>query len=597
MLPAGAVVDSAKIIVNGKEKTATVYGRMLARQIYARAVHSKQDPLLVSTCGLDQVLVQCYPIEPGSDVKVKLSIAAPVIPDPKDKFGTIALPAFAERNFIADQPTQVEISSDKPVCAAANNGLTRSNNPTQLSGKVDATALSRFATVLKIEDAIGVAQNNDKVPAVLICNGYGAPKQVTVVIDGSASMSPYLHGIADGLKQIQPQLLSAIYTVDDTTKELSTFHKMSVPEVEHMECIGGQDDSIVLSPLLRNQGVGQNRAILWIHAAQPVASRAHDILQSLPLSGASELYDLQVSAGANAALDGELETQKLIKVPNTGNVEDSLKWLAGYWSIDGKLNVPNMNTSKDADNLLLRVGTSQKVRSEIWKDGQNSVELQHTMDLASNLKLITPLTSAVVVDPELLPETRYSAGNHESAPSPASDLKSIVEPMFQFIVSNLQPVMVQQNMARNQLAQLSARPEESDKLYTDDPGTLNNNAPKSAPVNRTWTNDSSAGDGWTAAGKLSSGATATDASSGGDGWTSAGKLSSGATATDEGEMQKSLQLERAPSNKKFFNALPMLEAKPTPEPDTYALIAVVILMMGGGLIVSRRRRVREVSGR
>ena len=114
LLPKDAVVSRATLTVNGEEREAKVMARSEARAIYRQALIERKDPLLVSYCGRDQVLVQCFPIDGGSVMQVKLQIDAPMTIADDDK-GTIVLPAFIERNFVADAPYVVDIASPRPA--------------------------------------------------------------------------------------------------------------------------------------------------------------------------------------------------------------------------------------------------------------------------------------------------------------------------------------------------------------------------------------------------------------------------------------------------------------------------------------------------
>lgn len=102
------MTTKATLIINNVERYATIIVRSQARARYKKAVMAKKDPLLVSTCGSDQILVQCYPVRPGQTVKVKLQIAAPMSVT-KDKQAKLMMPAFLERNFQVDTPVKVNI--------------------------------------------------------------------------------------------------------------------------------------------------------------------------------------------------------------------------------------------------------------------------------------------------------------------------------------------------------------------------------------------------------------------------------------------------------------------------------------------------------
>ena len=99
-LPPGAVVSRLTLWVNGEEREAAVSARGHVREAYQQvAIVQQRDPVLVTTCGPDRVLLQCFPVPAnGGEMKVRLGITAPLLLDAADK-GLLALPRVVEQNF------------------------------------------------------------------------------------------------------------------------------------------------------------------------------------------------------------------------------------------------------------------------------------------------------------------------------------------------------------------------------------------------------------------------------------------------------------------------------------------------------------------
>ncbi len=116
LLPPGAVVTRATLTVDNVEHDAVIMTRSTARTVYRQNVAQRKDPLLVSTCGQDRVLVQCFPVRPGSAIQVKLSMVCPLS---LEEAGNTALllPTFEERNFQAEVPNFVEMLSPQRLWA------------------------------------------------------------------------------------------------------------------------------------------------------------------------------------------------------------------------------------------------------------------------------------------------------------------------------------------------------------------------------------------------------------------------------------------------------------------------------------------------
>lgn len=64
-LPPGAVVSRLTLWIDGEEREAAFGGRSQVKTAYKETVQQRRDPVLVTTCGPDRVLVQCFPVPPG----------------------------------------------------------------------------------------------------------------------------------------------------------------------------------------------------------------------------------------------------------------------------------------------------------------------------------------------------------------------------------------------------------------------------------------------------------------------------------------------------------------------------------------------------
>lgn len=150
-LPHGAAVNQASLIVNGKEYECDVTLKEQARQIYQAAVAAKQNPLLVSQCGKDTVLVQCYPVPPGEALKLHLGVVAPVALR-KDLKGAMALPQFEERNFQINVPYTLKIEANHEIKAQLGQLKNeKQNGRFILSGALEPGALATGNGIITFE--------------------------------------------------------------------------------------------------------------------------------------------------------------------------------------------------------------------------------------------------------------------------------------------------------------------------------------------------------------------------------------------------------------------------------------------------------------
>src|SRR5205814_10179607 len=74
-------------------------GRSQVKTAYQQVVQQRRDPVLVTTCGPDRVLLQCYPVPAnGGVMKCRVGITTPLVLT-KAEEAFLRWPSFLERNF------------------------------------------------------------------------------------------------------------------------------------------------------------------------------------------------------------------------------------------------------------------------------------------------------------------------------------------------------------------------------------------------------------------------------------------------------------------------------------------------------------------
>lgn len=381
MLPPGAVVTKATLTVAGVEHDATIMVREAARAIYQEAVKAhKEDPLLVSTCGPDQILVQCFPVHPGGDLKVDLHIVAPMVLGQKTSEASFSLPTFVERNFQMDDNTLFEVlpaAQERLADRAAFNfrlaGGVSVNS--QKSNNSDASKMigspASTSKVLKVSNeqladfkAIVTANRNGQLQQLSFTDPFltptkkvifhpgpqyfKRPDELTVLIDGSISMKGYMAEIAKGLRSLPKETKLRVFILGDAPTEIS-----KSGDLEHWSRLvasydpaGGQDNSYCLLAFASELQSKKDAAILWIHGTQPVSSGSGDSLASfLSLRKSPLLYDLQVSGGPVDVLSSVKNGAGFKHVDRTGSVESDISLLVQSWQ-GGEQSAPSGRPSE-----------------------------------------------------------------------------------------------------------------------------------------------------------------------------------------------------------------------------------------------------------
>lgn len=447
-LPHGAAVNEAGLIVNGKEYKCQITLKEQAREIYRDAVQRKRNPLLVSLAGEDTVLVQCYPVPPGNKLSLHLSAVSPLTLN-KDLHAILSLPQFEERNFQITVPHTIELSANHEI-ENFRDQLDKSTydhpeaNLYKLSGSLDCSKLASGAAVVGFQRGKENSfwckdQNSSKVIETISDLKWQKPAKLTVLIDGSLCMRDNIKEIADALKKLpKDQAVKAIFIGDRGTQE---FSPAEFDKLANVECIGGQLDGDVLGRSLQDLSA-PDTTVLWIHGQQPAAENPFGEQSLLPWflqsHGVSKpiLYDMQLYSGPNQYLDG-VDSVAVQKVPRFGSCAQDLELLFDIWQKPGTIKTfsrqhlgayangleiapvpycgPVSVSTNDADSLAKSdtpaVADQQNVEgketaselAQLWAYDEihrlvRAHDEYHALRLAEQYKLVTPVSSAVLVD-------------------------------------------------------------------------------------------------------------------------------------------------------------------------------------------------------
>ena len=368
LLPPGAVVNQAYLVIDGKELTSKISLRQEARAQYQESISTGSDPLLVSYCGVDQILVQCYPVRPHSKMEVTIGIAAPIIANSagagiSPSYGSLVLPIFEERNFPVDVPESVDIYSPEAFVTTNDD----SDRPVH-----QVTKLLKPRTDESEPAVLKVAINKQLIDSSLWCpiEHYGVnieqklealslspPSKLVVVLDGSASMAPYKEALLEALHKVPSSIPTSVVTAADasspdltpfirslTNRESSTSNfvceellQSAISDLNIAQFEGGQDNSTQLEYACTECAKVPRASVLWIHGNQPISKEYGELAELLnqrrdqPL-----LYDFQVDFGPDEILNNVNEGNGYERVTRTGSVKEDLTRVFDQWNQKSK---------------------------------------------------------------------------------------------------------------------------------------------------------------------------------------------------------------------------------------------------------------------
>ena len=434
-LPPGGVVSRLTLWVNGEEREAAFGGRSEVRTAYQQvAVVQRRDPVLVTTCGPDRVLVQCFPVPPnGGTMKVRLGITAPLELEALDR-GHFLWPKFIERNFglAPDFKHTVWIDSTKQMSTATKTLHTETGGgKVSLHGTVAETDLGDviIERTPEIRKTWTPALETNQIIQQRIEEGVTQHvSRIVLVLDGSAGMAQSQREIAEAIGKMPGGCeVSAIIANDEPMKLNASpqrvdeaFLKNLSQGIRSAHFSGGQDNLPALTEAWDTASNGG--VVIWIHDAQPVVLSSTDaLLQRIERAGGGiPIYDLQTRAGPNRIaekLDG-LDCFK--RVPElAGSISGDLENLLRI--LNGKVAQYRMAREKiGADSAGDRGNRVGRHIERLWAcdEARNLATARHrdaAIRLAARQQLVTPVTGAVVLETK----QQYAANGLEPA-SPES---------------------------------------------------------------------------------------------------------------------------------------------------------------------------------
>ncbi len=461
LLPEDAVAADLTLWIDGEECEAAFGPRKAVREAYRDvAVVRRRDPALLTTCGPDRVLLQCFPIPPRGLMKTKISLCVPLCV----RLGRAALrlPVIAERNFDVPAAFEHEIDVECRVRLENGSGLCLADGPAR-------PGRSSWSARLPDRELLDPATGTLCVPVpdvgapIVYTGSLGdhdatlqwntsvepLPESVCLVVDGSRIL-----GEADVDWRVLCSAipvscrLNALFAGQTVSKWNDTFTP-SEPQIADdladwlstRAYAGGCDPVPALKEAIELLAAAEGGVILWVHGPLPVR-----------LSSTTPLVR-RLSAPAQGGAEGAVELLSLSLVPGPNRVDEDLGGLAAFdrlsvcRSVEETLAFAGSNlrsneidreytltarneapaapgtTSVKVSENLVRLALYEKVRSAC-RSGDDT-RRKEAAGLAVANRLVTALSGAVVL------ETRAQYERHGLvAPpgTPESRIPAVPEP-------------------------------------------------------------------------------------------------------------------------------------------------------------------------
>jgi len=419
LLPPHAVVTGCELTIDKVKYKAIIGTRESTRQAYVNAAESGERPLMVSTAGAGRVLLQASTGCWGGDADLAVDITSPLIPTSKDRT-VLPLPMFTERNFSVAAQHMISLTSSEGLASGPKSLVsTPAPDPSsalEVAGSLSNTELSNSGSMIfvhKIDSSISAADPlvpGRKIVQSLKTTRNTGDEPVVFVIDGSSTMAGSIATISDALEKEKGKDATIVWAADEpmvVVKHVqggSAEWNAAIARLRDASCLGGQNNGHALDVALAQVNPGAKANIVWLHGPQPVQFAESHVSKTLTdPANTNTLNEYQVVVGPNEVVKSLDQCSHMVQIAHVGTLRDDLdRMFAELSGSRDELSVVCASMPADAVSAqpakhpiemqqlygaaLVFANVDKKLERKIWGTA------------AEKLNLVTPLTSALVLD-------------------------------------------------------------------------------------------------------------------------------------------------------------------------------------------------------
>lgn len=423
-LPPGGVVSRLTLWIDGEEREAAFGGRSQVKTAYKEVVQQRRDPVLVTTCGPDSVLVQCFPVPPdGGRMKLRLGITAPLVLTAADT-GCLRWPCFVERNFtIGDQfHHSLWVESNQPIETPGAKLKAEQGKPgvyalrgqlrdDDLWAPIHGIRARRPAEVIAAWTKETRESDGQIIRQAIVEKPEASPDRVILVLDATKGMEGCLPAIRAALGRLPPNTDFAFLLARDGCEELVPLQKAGADLASRTARLkprtaGGQDNVPALVRAWDLAAQAKTGVVVWVHGPQPMLlESAEELRQRFERSpNPPLLLELQTQPGPNRVLEKLDGLKSARSVLRLGKLEDDLERLFSGWSTRaaslgftrarGEPATPgNPPPGAETSMHLARLWAADEVARLCA-----ARHFTEATQLAARYQLVTPVSGAVVLE-------------------------------------------------------------------------------------------------------------------------------------------------------------------------------------------------------
>lgn len=423
-LPRGGKVSRLTLWVNGEPREAAFNAVEKVKAAYKSvAVVQRLDPVLVTMAGPDTVMVQCFPVPAGGEMKIRFGVTAPL--DGR----RWELPRVVERNFgIAEGAEQAlwlqadkafEISGGNGVPGSAKDGEGFSTSTvTELTESLEKPMALRLGELPPARETVWCedpfAKPSERflvrIPTMAVRK---AVDKLVVVIDGSSSMEYDSALIAHVLTERHGKGGMEIIIADDSALEAD-------PEtLREYRFTGGRDNQAALRKAVSIAKEGENGAVVWLHGPQAVELAKSESLLQLLERGTHRpvIHDVEIVAGPNRLAEKLGKAGVLARGPTLFDQEAELGAFLDDLRDGGSSDASEWE--RHGDGVVMEGKKVWDHLARMWAMEYSESAKPDRAKVAAKYQLVTPVSGAVVL------ETMQQFKDHGLEPVDANAAPSI----------------------------------------------------------------------------------------------------------------------------------------------------------------------------
>jgi hypothetical protein len=427
LLPPNGVVSRLTLWVNGEPREAAFAATAKVASAYKSvAVVQRRDPVLVRWVAPDRVLVQCFPVLAGGEMKIRLGVTSEVQDD-----GKVYLPRIIEKNFKVAEEVKMALWAQGDV-SLQMDGLSQYADGVkwkQLSGEI--------AMEMLMEQNASIQVTSSGRPKLVWARDLFVKSGEEFLVREKKELSPKLYQSAVlvvdgsvGLRHWEPQIrelaqkmeeggiLARILVADE--EEVKIFD--STNDLVGLRFVGGQDNLPALMRAYQIAAEERVEAVVWLHGVQPIRFDSQNALEQRVKYGVHKpaLVVVDLVGGSNRVLEQLSKASRVAK--------QSRPDLSSGLQLEEVLRVPQDTyewTRIDSKPVQGEEVWGQLVRWGAWCKLRYAEKVDEVVDEAAHYQLVTPHSGAVVLESQ---EQYDEHGLKAIDPNTAPEVPNIPEP-------------------------------------------------------------------------------------------------------------------------------------------------------------------------